>query len=80
MLDKYKIWFENNPKGLTEYVIPFGTTKKIQRPISINGIINHKDTITSYLTMLENGIKVDYYTSLMNDYIEKYEGFKGIIL
>ena len=73
-----EFWFQNNPEGLRENVTPFGSDKVISRPIAITKehIISHKETVTKYLTKLEEGILPKYYTEKITEYIEDYDRLK----
>ena len=77
-LRDFDLWFKNNPEGLRENVTPFGSDKVISRPIAITkeNIISHKETVTKYLTKLEEGILPKYYTEKITDYIEDYDRLK----
>ena len=74
----FKQWFKQNPEGLRENVIPKGSNQEISRPIPITAenIISHKDTITSYLAKLEEGMLVPYYTAKIEEYISEYDKLK----
>ena len=74
----YYQWFKQNPEGLRENVIPEGSNSEISRPIPITAenIISHKDTITSYLAKLDEGMLVTYYTAKIEEYISEYDKLK----
>tara|TARA_R110002051_G_scaffold312564_1_gene387851 strand:- start:129 stop:371 length:243 start_codon:yes stop_codon:yes gene_type:complete len=71
-LEDIEKWFLDNPKELREEVIPFGTSKKISRPISVLDIINHRDTMKTYINMLQGDINPEYYQKKVEEYINEY--------
>tara|TARA_R110000765_G_scaffold65449_2_gene126958 strand:+ start:105 stop:353 length:249 start_codon:yes stop_codon:yes gene_type:complete len=79
-LKYFELWFNKNPEGLRENVTPFGSDKVISRPIAITkeNIISHKETVTKYLTKLEEGILPKYYTEKITEYIKEYDRLKQI--
>lgn len=77
-LNSIQNWFLINNKGLREDVTPFGSDEVISRPIAITkeNIINHQDTMNSYIEMIKEGITPDYYLNLAKEYINEYERLK----
>lgn len=69
-------WFKDNPKGLREEFTPHGSSRKTTKPIEVCGIINHVDTVKTYINMIKQGLKTAYYLDKVTKYIEEYNKLK----
>ena len=75
-LRDFDLWFKNNPNNLFKEMTDHDSKEIRSDVIGVLGIVNHADTVTSYLDMLRIGITPEYYTGLLEEYIEDYDRLK----
>ena len=76
-LKDFELWFQNNPNNLFKEMTDHYSKELRSDVIDVLGIVNHADTVTSYLDMLRIGITPKYYTDLLEEYIKEYNRLKG---